>query len=171
MATRTRPAPGPLAALPPELYALLDGPSIMFVATRSADLEPRSTLVFGLRVADGGREVTVFVPATLAPVVFDNLRDNGEMAINIVRPTDHRAVQLKGTWLGERRTDDSDRAYLERYRDAMTQEMGLVGVPSSIWRRVRWWPTVAMRMEVRDSFLQTPGPSAGRRCEIAPGKS
>jgi hypothetical protein len=170
MATRTSNASGPLAALPPELYSLLDGPSIMFIATRSAAMEPTSSLAFGLRIAPDEREVTVFVPTPLAPLLFPDLRDNGQIAINIVRPTDHRAVQIKGLWLGERRTDDSDRSYLERYRDALTQEMGLVGVPRSFWLRIHWWPTVALRMEVRDVFVQTPGPSAGRRCE-APGKS
>jgi hypothetical protein len=159
-----------LAALPPELYALLDGPSIMFIATRDAAMEPMSTMAFGLRVAPDEREVTVFVPAPLAPPLVPNLRDNGQIAVNIVRPTDHRAVQIKGLWLGERRTDESDRSYIERYRDAMIQEMGLIGIPRSVWRRIHWWPTVALRLEVRDVFVQTPGPSAGRRVE-APSKS
>ena len=87
------------------------------------------------------------------------------MAVTLVRPTDHRALQIKGIWLGERRTSDDDRAFLTRYRDEMLQEMGLVGVPRSRWRRLAWWPSVALRMEVRDVFVQTPGPSAGRRCE------
>jgi hypothetical protein len=104
---------------------------------------------------------------SLSPLILANLRDNGQMAIGLVRPTDHRALQLKGVWLGERRTTDADRAFLERYRDAMIQEMGLVGVPRSAWQRVAWWPTLALRMEVREVFVQTPGPSAGRRCEPA----
>ena len=40
----------------------------------------------------------------------------------------------------------------------MVQEMGLVGVPRSAWRRLAWWPTLALRMEVREVFVQTPGP-------------
>ena len=41
------PDPRPLAALPPDLYELLDGPSIMDVATRNAALEPMSTIATG----------------------------------------------------------------------------------------------------------------------------
>jgi len=164
----TRPVSGPLSALPPELFALLDGPSIMHLATRNTALEPMSTLAFGLRASDDGREVTVFLPAALASPMLANLRDNGQMALNVVRPSDNRALQIKGTWLGERRTDDDDRAFLARYRDAMTQELGQVGVPRSIWRRIAWWPSLALRMEVREVFVQTPGPGAGRRCEPAP---
>jgi hypothetical protein len=169
MANSSAAASGPLSALPPELHALLDGPSIMYLATRNAALEPSSVLAFGLQTAGDGREVTVFVPAVLSPFTLANLRDNGQMAVTLVRPTDHRSLQIKGTWLGERRTDDDDRAFLMRYRDEILQEMGLVGVPRSAWRRVAWWPSVALRMEVRDVFVQTPGPSAGRRCELAAG--
>src|SRR3954470_10262221 len=121
---------GPLAALPTELLALLEGASIMYLGTCDAGLQPMSTIAFGLKLDDpSGREVTVFVPATVAPPILANLRDNGQMALSLVRPTDHRALQIKGAWLGERRTDDRDRAFVERYRDTLTEEMGLVGVP------------------------------------------
>jgi hypothetical protein len=157
---------GPLSALPPELYDLLDGPSVMYLATRNAALEPLSALAFGLQPADDGRELTVFLPAAVSPPTLANLRDNAQMAVSLVRPSDHRAVQIKGVWLGERRTTDDDRAFLMRYRDAMLGEMSTIGVPRSIWARLSWWPAIALRMEVRDMFVGTPGPSAGRRCEL-----
>lgn len=156
--------PGPLAGLPPELRALLDGPAIMHLGTRSAALAPSSTLAFGLRASADGQEVTVFLPVALATLPLGNLRDNGQMALSVIRPSTNHALQLKGLWLGERRTDESDRAFVERYRELLTREMGLVGVPRSVWRRIAWWPTLALRMEVRDVFVQTPGPGAGRRC-------
>jgi hypothetical protein len=155
--------------MPPELACLLEGPSIIYVATRNADLVPASTMAFGLQVTPGGREVTVFVPAATSTDTLDNLRDNGQMAISFVRPSDHAATQVKGTWLGERRTDDADRAFISRYRDALVEEINLVGVPRSIWTRVVWWPCLALRMEVRDVFVQTPGPGAGRRLEPSKG--
>jgi hypothetical protein len=167
MTTATARAPGPLATLPAELAALIDEPAIMFVATRSTELEPASTLAFGVRRAAGDaadRELTVFLPVVLSQAMLANLRDNGQMALAIIRPTDHRAIQLKGLWLGERRTTEDDRNHLARYRDAMVGEMSLIGVPRPTWRRVVWWPTLALRMEVREAFVQTPGPKAGRRC-------
>ena len=160
-------AAGPLSALPPELHALLQGRCVVYIATRNAALEPLSTIAFGLQAGPDGREVTVFLPAVLSPLILANLRDNGQMAVTLVRPSDHRALQIKGVWLGERRTGEEDRAFLSRHRDEMLQEMGQVGVPRSAWRRLAWWPCLALRMEVRDTFVQTPGPSAGQRCEPA----
>src|SRR5262245_24943036 len=69
MATSSAAGSGPLSALPPELYALLDGPCVMYIATRNAALEPLSVLAFGLQSAGDDREVTVFVPATLSPLI------------------------------------------------------------------------------------------------------
>jgi hypothetical protein len=155
---------GDSSKVAPELRAPLEGPAVMHLATRDAGLQPTSTFVFGLAVVDEG-EVTVFLPVALAARMLANLRDNGQMALTIVRPTDNRAIQLKGTWLGERRADEADRALVERQRDALTQELGLVGVPRSLWRRIVWWPSLALRMEVREVYVQTPGPRAGQSCQ------
>ena len=171
MATSSAAGSGPLSALPAELAELLDGPAVMYLATRNAALEPLSTLAFGIHAAGDGREATIFVPAVLSPPALANLRDNGQVAVTMVRPTTHRSLQIKGVWLGERRTTDDDRARLLRYRDAMLDEMSTVGVPRSIWHRVLWWPAVALRIEVRDAFVQTPGPGAGLRAEAPAGAS
>jgi len=165
MANSSTAAAGPLTALPRELYELLAGPCVMYLATRNAALEPLSALAFGVQPAADGRELTVFLPAVVSPPTLANLRDNGQMAVSLVRPSDHRAVQIKGVWLGERRTTEDDRALLTQYREGMLAEMSTVGVPRSIWARLAWWPVIALRMEVRDTFIGTPGPSAGKRCE------
>jgi hypothetical protein len=165
-ATAAAPPAGPLATVPPDLLELLNEPVIMHLGTRNAALEPNSILAIAAqRVSDG--EVTVFVPAATSAGALANLRDNGQLALSIVRPTDHRSIQLKGAWLGERRTTDADRAWLERRHAALSEEMGLVGVPRSIWARLLWWPAVALRMEVWEVFVQTPGRAAGRRLDGA----
>jgi len=158
------PTIGPLATLPPDLLSLLEGPSVQHLVTRSATLAPASALGFGVRVEPGTSNVTVFVPARVATFLLQNLRDNGQLALTAVSPVDNRAVQLKGVWLGERRVDDEDRAFLMRYRDGVTNVLNLVGVPRSRWRQVAWSPTLALRMEVREAYVQTPGPGAGCAC-------
>ncbi|HVX93906.1 MAG TPA: hypothetical protein VHK47_03255 [Polyangia bacterium] len=155
---------GPLAAVPAELQGLLEQPVILHLATRNAAMEPMSVMAFGLERVGDGRELTVFLAAVVATETLANLRDNGQIALTLVRPTTHLAIQIKGTWLGERRTDEADRAYLARYRETTVEELGRVGVPRSVWERVVWWPVVALRMDVREVFVQTPGAGAGRRC-------
>lgn len=165
------PADAPTAPAPNDWTAFFGGlpggaagagTAIAYLATRTAALEPCAVLILALQPNADGREVTVFLPAAMAPAAMPNLRDNGQMAVTVVCPTTAQSVQIKGVWLGERRTDEADRAFLSAYRDALTAEMGLVGVPRSSWRRMTWWPCLALRMEVRETFVQTPGPGAGR---------
>ena len=158
------PPTGPLASLSPDLLAVLQGPSVQHLVTRSATLAPSSALGFGVRVEPGTANVTVFVPARVAAFLLENLRDNGQMALTAVNPVDNRAVQIKGVWLGERRIDEDDRAFLLNYRDGVAHVLNLVGVPRSRWRQVAWSPTLALRMEVKEAFVQTPGPGAGQPC-------
>lgn len=164
------PAEAAPTPAPVDWTTFFGGAALTFLATRTADLEPRAVLAYGLRPNPDGREVTVFLPAAIADVTMANLRDNGQMAVTVTCPTTSRSVQIKGVWLGERRTDEADRAFLAAYRDALTTEMGMVGVPRSDWRRVTWWPCLALRMEVRETFLQTPGPGAGRACPPLAGR-
>jgi hypothetical protein len=162
----------PEPALPNALFTLLEAGVIMYVGTRSADLEPESVIGFGLRAERSTNEITVFIAAALSTTALAHLRDNGQIAIALTDPTTNRAMQLKGVWLGERRTTEDDRAFLERYRDQLVRQLAIVGVPRSVTKRFTWWPAVALRVQVTQVFDQTPGPAAGRVCTdgIAEGR-
>ena len=53
--------------------------------------------------------------------------------------------------------------YLAQFRETLY----LIGLPRSLTARFNGWPVVAVTFEVRDVFLQTPGPGAGKRLEQA----
>lgn len=133
----------------------------MYVGTRSATMEPESVIGAGLRARRDSNEVTVFIATELAGAALTDLRDNGQVAVSITDPTTNRAMQLKGVWVGERRVTDDDRAFLERYREQLAHQLGIVGVPRSVTRRFAWWPAVALLVQVGEVFDQTPGPGAG----------
>jgi hypothetical protein len=140
----------------------------MFLATRAADLTPSSVLASGLRV-DTPQQVTVFLTEAAAAPALPNLAHNGEMAVTLSNVLDHRSIQLKGTLVAMRPSDEADRAfqaqYMERFRPAMTA----IGVPRSIAARLAWWPSRAVQMAVREMFVQTPGANAGRPLEVGAG--
>jgi hypothetical protein len=152
-------------SLPSALYDLLDAGVIVYVGTRSAALEPDAVMGFGMHAPGGSTEITVFIAAAFASAALADLRDNGQIAITIADPTTNRAMQLKGSWIGERRVTDGDRAFLQRYREQLTCQLALVGVPRSVSRRLVWWPVVALQVQVTEVFDQTPGPGAGNRAQ------
>lgn len=158
------PAPPADTTITPELAEFLHSGLIVYLATCSADLTPASTIGAGLRV-ESPREITVFVARALEPPVAGNLTDGAELAVTMSHVTDHRSIQLKGRRLSDGPATEADRLFQQEYMSRLAPQMMAFGVPRSVMARLVWWPSRAIRMEVRDLYLQTPGANAGRRLE------
>lgn len=145
-----------------DLETFLQSGISVLVGTRDRDLLPECIRGVGARVAAGGTELTVFVPAATASRTLQNVADNGRIAVCFGRPRDHRTIQIKGAVLAVADADDDgDRACIERWREGIARELGWVGVPGGIVRRIAHWPACAIRLQVEAVFEQTPGPGAG----------
>src|SRR5262245_51070989 len=92
----------------PELVGFLESGVIMYVATRSADLEPEAVPGVGAKVDVGTDHLTVYVPEPAAAVTMANLRDNAQIALATVDVTNHKSLQLKGEFVSARPTDEAD---------------------------------------------------------------
>ena len=53
-----------------------------------------------------------YVPKAATAEVLDDLRSNGQAAVSLARPTDDRAVQVKGEFLSLRDADASEEAFV-----------------------------------------------------------
>lgn len=149
------------ALLSEELGELVASGVDIYVATRDAALEPLSMLAMGMRLHAGSCALTVFLPEAVCAATLRNLEDNGQVAITISRPRDHRTVQLKGKAGRVRSADAVDKELLLVARAALVEQFACVGIPRSATRRLIWWPSVAVEVQVSDVFEQTPGPNAG----------
>jgi len=147
----------------PELAEFLESGISIQVGSRDARLTPEVARAFGARVEAGGREVTLFLPVATAGRTLANARENGRLAV-CFSAIDHRSYQVKGRLKAVREADERDRAAIERYRAALAQIYGVVGMPPRLTYRIRHWPAHAVCIEVEALFLQTPGPGAGVAC-------
>lgn len=134
----------------------------LYVATRSKELMPESVLGMGIRVHADRRTVTVYVPSA-STVTLANLADNGQVAATLTRPSDHKAVQLKGRCIQVRESTEAERGIQEVFRSALIAGLAVIGVPRALVRGLAWWPSHAIEFELRDLYEQTPGPHAGER--------
>lgn len=157
------------APIPAELAAFLEEPLFVDVATRSGAMLPEATDATAMTVDAAQGLVTLYIPERSAGPTLANLRDNGQIAVNASRPSDHRTIQLKGTFVSERPADESERELQLRYLQGMIPRMGMIGIPQSVCLRMVYWPSRVVRFAVRDIFVQTPGPNAGRRLDVAAG--
>jgi hypothetical protein len=158
----TAKAPGARLINDDALELMSSGVAIA-VATRDADCAPECTVGMGVHIARDRRAITVYVPRALAAPTLLNIALNHEIAINLSRPSDDKSLQVKGTVRAVRDSGPDDRAAQENYRGALVEQYAGVGVPRAITRTIAWWPSVAIEIDVRDVFIQTPGPAAGDR--------
>jgi hypothetical protein len=149
-----------VVSISPELAEFLESGISIQVGSRDARLVPEVARALGARVEAGGRELIVFLPVATAERTLANVRDNGRLAA-VFSAIDHRSYQIKGRWKGVRDAGEDDRRRIERYRAALAQIYGAVGMPPRLTYRIRHWPAHAVRMEIESIFLQTPGPGAG----------
>lgn len=149
------------AVLAEEVVEFMASGVDVYVATRDAELEPEAVLAMGIRAHDDRKRVTVYIPAPFAGPTRKNLEHNGQVAITLERPGDALAVQLKGRSLGIKPSDDIDRERQLVFRSALVEQLAVAGVPRATTRRLVWWPSVAVEVEVDSIFQQTPGPKAG----------
>lgn len=152
------PQAGPI---PEELVELIASGVDVYVATRDAQLEPESMAAMGVRAHADRSTITVYLPEALAEETRKNLEDNHEVAVTLIRPSDFKAVQLKGRALAVRPSSEIDREFQSIFRAALIEQFERVGIPRSTTRRLVWWPSLAVEVSVRDVFGQTPGPRAG----------
>ena len=155
------------AQLSKELVELIEGGVSMQVATRDASLRPEVLRATGVAVGPDRTRLTVYLPAQLAERTLANLEDNGLLALTLSHVIDHRTLQLKGKLVSLRRTRRNEKAIQERWLAAFAEQLHMVGFSRRTARRLRYWPSVAVEIELSDVFVQTPGPAAGRRLEGA----
>jgi hypothetical protein len=156
---------GSRRAFSPDIVEFFESGVSILVGTRDAALRPACTRGAGATVRAGEGVVTVYLPQATAARTLANLADNGQIAVTFSRPLTHYSIQIKGTFAGQRPSTETDRAVQQSYRAAYAEQLHAVGLPRAVAARLAWWPSVAVDIAVRDCFVQTPGPGAGRRLE------
>jgi len=132
------------------------------IGTRNSALRPNGCRVTAVRVEDQGRNLVAYIPKAATPAVLNDLRDNGQAAVSFARPTDDRAVQVKGEFLDMRDADASEEAFVLGQWQALLKELDMIGL-AALTSTSSWlmWPCVAVTLRVTNVFSQTPGPEAG----------
>ena len=107
--------------------------------------------------------MTVFLPAIAAPPLLDDLRDNGQLAIVLVRPVDERSCQVKGRFIETWRATADEEAFAREQFDRGLVSVERVGIPRAGGDAWQMFPCVAVKFRAEALFTQTPGPNAGAR--------
>lgn len=142
---------------------------ISFVGTRSRQLRPTVASASAVR-ADAAADTMSFVlPHNEGARIKSDIEDNGLVALTVVEPLSHETYQYKGKYLSSRPGDEHDRALIDIQVAKIAARLDEMGFHGDLFTRYVFWPGTVVTFRVDDIFIQTPGPSAGKRIEFAAG--
>ena len=143
------------------LRAFLEQGLSLHVATRDRDMRPVGARALALRVDEDRVHLTVYVAQVAMERLLVSLDASRQVAVDIGRPEDDRACQVKGVF--ERAGDAAadDRAFIEAQYAGFMRQLEIIGTAGEHLRSWTTWPAVAVRIRVTALYSQTPGPDAG----------
>ncbi|PIP95175.1 MAG: hypothetical protein COW00_12690 [Bdellovibrio sp. CG12_big_fil_rev_8_21_14_0_65_39_13] len=133
----------------------------IMVATRDDRNVAHGTRAYGAVVNNTSDEITFYVNAIAFKNLQAHLIDNQELALAFGRPTDYRAIQVKGTYLSHRHADARDQLIIERYLHLFADIVEKLGGDSKPYKSLPALPAIAINMRIKSVFSQTPGSSSG----------
>lgn len=153
---------------------MLDADNAAFIQTRvsislatcGAERLPNLMRALGCKLLDGGRQVGIFLNATLATALLADIRANRRVACVFCLPSTNRTLQLKGEDAEIRPFDAADLPVITRHIDEFAVEVAPEGVPEVLVRTLfayRPDDLVTVIFSPGAVFSQTPGPKAGQR--------
>jgi len=139
--------------------------NVAFAGTRDRDLVPGGHRVCGWRVGADQRTMTALVPAEFTRGLVESLRENGELAVTVEEFPSHETYQFKGRYLSHREALRDDVDVVDRIRRRFVRGVRPIfpGAPEDVLHAFVQAPSLAVEFEVREIYLQTPGPGAGTR--------
>ncbi len=141
---------------------LLTGPATI-VSTRDEEMRPALTRGWGLAVDGDADRLSLCVEVPVGSIVRANLEANGEIAVTCSRPTTYRTVQVKGTAEIVGEPDEERLRAVGEQVAAFSAEVAQLGLPADAGEALLAEELLAVTVEPREVFDQTPGPTAGSR--------
>jgi hypothetical protein len=151
--------------IPGKIIHFLDRANVGHAGTRDRNLVPHGHSMCGWTLAPDGHTLTILVPEGGRAHLVESLEDNGQVAVTIEEYPAHEAYQFKGRYLRHRPAVPGDVEIARRIReDFMRAVLPIAGeVAVHALRAFVQSPVLAIDVDVREVYVQTPGPGAGAR--------
>jgi len=109
--------------------------------------------------------MTILLPDEFLEKLVESLQQNGELAVTVEEFPSHETYQFKGRYLHHRGIQDDDAESVDRVRRRFVRSMRPIApdAPEDVLSAFVSPPSMAVEFEVREIYLQTPGPGAGTR--------
>jgi hypothetical protein len=151
--------------IPGKILRFLDQhANLAFAGTRNRELVPFGHRVTGWFVNADDGTFTALVSEHFTTNLVESLQDNAEFALTVGEFPSHETYQFKGRYRQHRPVHGRDLDVAARIRDRFVKSVRQISdAPEDVLRAYIQTPALAVEFEVREVYLQTPGPGAGTR--------
>jgi hypothetical protein len=153
--------------IPGVLLRFLERASIGYAGTRDRDLVPHFHWVCGWAVEPDRSSLAVLIGEPFGARLLRDTAECTRLALTIEHIGPHETYQFKGDFAGTRQVGPAERAVFEACRERAIRDIRAIETrfdfPREVLARYYGEPALLVVLRVREIFLQTPGPGAGRR--------
>jgi len=151
--------------IPGKIVRFLERANVAFAGTRDSRLVPHGHRVSGWIAGADGRTLTALIAEVSRPHLLEALLENGQFSMTIEEYPAHEAYQFKGRYVRHRPVGPSDVEAVDRARERFMRVVRSFYPPEAehAFQAFIPEPGIAIEFEVREIFVQTPGPGAGAR--------
>ena len=150
--------------IPGVLVDFLGRATVAMGGTRDSDLVPHVHRVSGWTIEPDLQTITCLIGSQSANDLIPSLEDNGQFAFTVCEMPSHETYQFKGSFVESRPVGEADIATFRQCRERFVERISaILGYPAEKVRRYVAEPSIAVRFKVKEIFVQTPGPTAGKR--------
>lgn len=148
-----------------ELCEFLTGGVSILLASRNDQLIPSIVRAKGCSVRRDAVKIRIFVSASQAGELLEDVRSSGMISATFSVPSTHRTLQFKGNDARITPIRDDERATLDAYVSAFARQISGLGFTEEFSQALFASPAdeVVIEFTPSEGFQQTPGPSAGAR--------
>lgn len=147
--------------LPERIVQFLKNPLFVYAATRTSDLIPQVHFVCAWSA--NATQMTFMVSHWSSRGLREAVSDNGQVALTLTLMPAHETYQIKGDGAEHREPTEDDLATFEAKRATLLPHIVQLGSSEEVIEHALSRPVVSVCFNVREVFLQTPGPDAGTR--------
>lgn len=154
--------------VPEKIVDFLRHANVAHAGTRDAKLVPHGHSVSGWILAPDLRTLTVLLPEGARAHLIESLEDNGQFAVTVEKYPESETYQFKGRYISHRTAVQGDVELVDEIRERFVRGVrpSAGELADAALRAFIREPVIAVDMEVREIYVQTPGPGAGARISV-----
>ena len=142
---------------------VLDAPCYGFLGVINESYQPVITRFFGFKYDNPLTILTLYTFKKDAQRVVNQLSEGVKIAATTSNAMDYKTIQFKGTYLKHYDVPQDEMNYARQCNAKQAKIIEMFGISNKVWANWSFEPSVAIAINVKELFDQTPKINTGNK--------